>query len=81
MPRNFGTIRNMDLPGGSAKLKDIPQFIDVMTGTGNVASSVITYGMSRPVLNDYDPLQICFARAIEYRKSQIIKYHHLGIPV
>lgn len=21
------------------------------------------------------------ARAIEYRKSQIIKYHHLGIPV
>ena len=56
---------------GSAKLKDIPQFIDVMTGTGNVASSVITYGMSRPVLNDYDPLQICFIWAFTYYQKEI----------
>ena len=56
---------------GSAKLKDIPQFIDVMTGTGNVASSVVTYGMSRPVLNDYDPLQICFIWAFTYYQKEI----------
>ena len=42
-----------------------------MTGTGNVASSVITYGMSRPVLNDYDPLQICFIWAFTYYQKEI----------
>lgn len=65
---------------GSVKLKDIPHFIDVMAGSGNVSASVVTYGMSRPVLNDYDPLQICFIWAFTYYqkeiRSRIAKMHN-----
>lgn len=56
---------------GSQILKDIPCFVDVMAGSGNVSASVVTYGMSRPVLNDYDPLQICFIWAFTYYQKEI----------
>lgn len=64
----------------SMTLKDLPQFVDVFAGSAAVAASVVTEGCPPPIVNDYDPVMVCFVWAFTHRKAEmckrIAKYHN-----
>lgn len=64
----------------SMTLNDLPTFVDVFAGTGSVAASVVSEGCPDPIVNDYDPVMVCFAWAFTHRKDEMCKriaeYHN-----
>lgn len=52
-------------------LNKLPAFVDVMAGTASVAASVVSEGCPFPVVNDYDPLLVCYAWAFTYCQKEI----------
>lgn len=57
----------------SMKLNNLPQFVDVFAGSASVAASVVTEGCPPPIVNDKDPVMVCFAWAFVHCKSEIRK--------
>lgn len=57
----------------SMTLKDLPQFVDVFAGSASVAASVVTEGCPPPIINDYDPIMVCFAWSFVHCKSELRK--------
>lgn len=57
----------------STTLKKLPTFVDVFAGTASVAASVVTDGCPPPIVNDYDPVMICFAWAFTFYQHEIRK--------
>ena len=61
-------------------LKKLPTFVDVFAGTASVAASVVTDGCPPPIVNDYDPILVCFAWAFTYYqrelRKRIAKFHN-----
>ena len=55
----------------STTLKKLPTFVDVFAGTASVAASVVTDGCPPPIVNDYDPILVCFAWAFTYYQSKL----------
>lgn len=64
----------------SMLLKNLPPLIDVFSGTGSVAASVVSDGCSPQIVNDYDPTMVCFIWAFTYHqkelRSRIAKRHN-----
>lgn len=57
----------------SMKLNNLPQFVDVFAGSASVAASVVTEGCPPPIVNDKDPVMVCFAWAFVHCKSELRK--------
>ena len=57
----------------SMKLNNLPQFVDVFAGSASVAASVVTEGCPPPIVNDKDPVMVCFAWSFVHRKSELQK--------
>lgn len=57
----------------SMKLNNLPQFVDVFAGSASVAASVVTEGCPPPIVNDKDPVMVCFAWVFVHRKSELRK--------
>lgn len=57
----------------STALKELPTFVDVFAGTASVAVSVVTDGCPHPIVNDYDPVMVCFAWAFTFYQHEIRK--------
>lgn len=57
----------------STALKELPTFVDVFAGTASVAASVVTDGCPHPIVNDYDPVMVCFAWAFTFYQHEIRK--------
>lgn len=57
----------------SKKLKKLPTFVDVFAGTAGVAASVVSEGCPSPIVNDYDPVLVCFAWAFTFYQSELRK--------
>lgn len=57
----------------STTLKELPTFVDVFAGTASVAASVVTDGCPPPIVNDYDPVMVCFAWAFTFYQREIRK--------
>lgn len=55
----------------SILLKDLPTFVDVFAGTASVAASVVSDGCPPPIVNDFDPLMICFVWAFTYHQKEL----------
>lgn len=55
----------------SMVLNKLPPFVDVFAGTASVAASVVTNGCPPPIVNDYDPILVCFAWAFTYYQSEL----------
>lgn len=55
----------------SILLKDLPTFVDVFAGTASVAASVVSDGCPPPIVNDFDPLMMCFAWAFTYHQKEL----------
>ena len=55
----------------STTLKELPRFVDVFVGTAGVAASVVSDGCPPPIVNDYDPVMICFAWAFTYYQKEL----------
>ena len=55
----------------SMVLNKLPPFVDVFAGTASVAASVVTNGCPPPIVNDYDPILVCFAWAFTYYQSKL----------
>ena len=54
------------------KLKELPTFVDVFAGTGIVAASMgAPKGFPPPIVNDYDPVMVCFAWAFSHCQSEL----------
>ena len=57
----------------SMVLNKLPPFVDVFAGTASVAASVVTDGCPPPIVNDYDPVMLCFACAFTYYQHELRK--------
>lgn len=57
----------------SMKLNNLPQFVDVFAGSASVAASVVTEGCPPPVVNDFDPVMVCFDWAFVHCKRELQK--------
>lgn len=57
----------------SMTVQKLPTFVDVFAGTGSVAASVVLEGCPPPIVNDYDPVMVCFAWAFVHRKAEFRK--------
>ena len=57
----------------STALVNLPRFVDVFAGTASVAASVVSEGCPRPIVNDYDPVMVCFAWAFTYYQGELRK--------
>lgn len=57
----------------STALVNLPRFVDVFAGTTSVAASVVSEGCPRPIVNDYDPVMVCFAWAFTYYQGELRK--------
>ena len=57
----------------STTLGKLPRFVDVFAGTASVAASVVSEGCPRPIINDYDPVMVCFAWAFTYYQGELRK--------
>lgn len=57
----------------SMKLNNLPRFVDVFAGSASVAASVVTEGCPPPIVNDKDPVMVCFAWAFVHCKSELQK--------
>ena len=57
----------------STTLKKLPTFVDVFAGTASVAASVVTDGCPPPIINDFDPVMVCFAWAFTHYQREICK--------
>ncbi len=57
----------------SMKLKDLPTFVDVFAGSATVAASVRSEACPPPIVNDYDPVMVCFAWAFTHCQSELRK--------
>lgn len=55
----------------SILLKDLPTFVDVFAGTASVAASVVSDGCPPPIVNDFDPLMMCFVWAFTYHQKEL----------
>ena len=61
----------------SMTLKKLPRFVDVFAGTATVAASMVGRGSKvpkgcpAPVVNDADPLMICFIWAFTYYQKEL----------
>lgn len=56
---------------GSQLIRDLPVFIDCMSGTAAVAASVNSGKGKAPVVNDRDVLMVCYAWAFTYCQKEI----------
>lgn len=54
-------------------LRKLPQFVDVFAGTASVAASVRSEGCPPPVINDYDPVMVCFAWVFTHYPHELRK--------
>lgn len=57
----------------STTLGNLPRFVDVFAGTASVAASVVSEGCPRPIINDYDPVMVCFVWAFTYYQGELRK--------
>lgn len=58
----------------SVTLKKLPRFVDVFAGTASVAASMgASKEFPRPVVNDYDPVMVCFVWAFVYCQRELRK--------
>lgn len=60
----------------SMVLKKLPTFVDVFAGTASVAASVVPKGAlpdgrPRSIINDFDPLLVCFVWAFTYHQKEL----------
>ncbi len=55
----------------SILLKNLPTFVDVFAGTATVAASMRSKGCPPPIVNDYDPIMVCFAWAFTYHQKEL----------
>ena len=55
----------------STVLKELPKFVDVFAGTASVAASMVSDGCPPPIVNDYDPVMVCFAWAFTYHQKEL----------
>lgn len=79
-PKKRGDSKNQE--GQESRLmilKNLPVFVDVFAGTASVAASMVTDGCPPPVVNDYDPVMVCFAWAFTHcqrrLRKEIINFH------
>ena len=64
----------------SMTLSKLPQFVDVFAGTASVAASIVTDGCPPPVVNDFDPVPLCFSWACTHYQdalcAEIAEFHN-----
>lgn len=60
-------------PKQSMTLSKLPPFVDVFAGTASVAASVVSDGCPPPIVNDYDPIMMCFVWAFTHRQKMLCK--------
>lgn len=65
----------------SMTLNKLPTFVDVFAGTANVAASMgASKGFPPPIVNDFDPVMVCFVWAFVYcqeeLRKRIVEFHN-----
>lgn len=55
-------------------IRELPRFVDVFAGTASVAASMgASKGFPPPIINDYDPVMVCFVWAFTYCQRELRK--------